>query len=111
MVAHKGVYEDIRPFIDLELQFLRERMEELAGLLEGPTTPKDLTVAICQTYQVGTQNPRTLAYFEHASEVYLRYLVAQGLAELRVEKGRLVYRRVQRPARAVAAMPPTGRFR
>ena len=40
VVAHKGVYEDIRPFIDLELQFLRERMEELAGLLEGPTTPK-----------------------------------------------------------------------
>ena len=34
VVAHKGVYEDIRPFIDLELQFLRERMEELAGLLE-----------------------------------------------------------------------------
>lgn len=111
VVAHKGVYEDIRPFIDLELQFLRERMEELAGLLEGPTTPKQLTVAICKKYQVGTQNPRTLAYFEHASEVYLRYLVSQGLAELRVEKGRLVYRRVQRPARAVAAMPPTGRFR
>ena len=86
-------------------------MEELADLMTGPTTPKDLTVAICQTYQVGTQNPRTLAYFEHASEVYLRYLVSQGLAELRVEKGRLVYRRVQRPARAVAAMPPTGRFR
>ena len=111
VVAHKGVYEDIRPFIDLELQFLRERMEELAGLLEGPTTPKQLTVAICKKYQVGTQNPRTLAYFEHASEVYLRYLVSQGLAELRVEKGRLVYRRVQRPARAVTAMPPTGRFR
>lgn len=111
VVAHKGIYEDIRPFIDLELQFLRQRMEELADLMTGPTTPKDLTVAICQTYQVGTQNPRTLAYFEHASEVYLRYLVAQGLAELRVEKGRLVYRRVQRPARAVAAMPPTGRFR
>jgi len=111
VVAHKGIYEDIRPFIDLELQFLRQRMEELADLMTGPTTPKDLTVAICQTYQVGTQNPRTLAYFEHASEVYLRYLVSQGLAELRVEKGRLVYRRVQRPARAVAAMPPTGRFR
>ena len=105
VVAHKGIYEDIRPFIDLELQFLRQRMEELADLMTGPTTPKDLTVAICQTYQVGTQNPRTLAYFEHASEVYLRYLVSQGLAELRVEKGRLVYRRVQRPARAVAAMP------
>ena len=111
VVAHKGIYEDIRPFIDLELQFLRQRMEELADLMTGPTTPKDLTVAICQTYQVGTQNPRTLAYFEHASEVYLRYLVSQGLAELRVEKGRLVYRRVQRPARAVTAMPPTGRFR
>ena len=111
VVSHKGIYEDIRPFIDLELQFLRQRMEELADLMTGPTTPKDLTVAICQTYQVGTQNPRTLAYFEHASEVYLRYLVAQGLAELRVERGSLVYRRTQRPPRPVAEMPPTGRFR
>src|SRR5699024_1324310 len=67
VVAHKGVYADIRPFIDLEHQFHRQRMEELADLMTGPTTPKDLTVAICQTYQVVTQNPRTLAYFEHAS--------------------------------------------
>ena len=58
MVAHKGIYEDIRPFIDLELQFLRQRMEELADLMTGPPPPpSDLTVAICQTYQVGHPEP------------------------------------------------------
>ena len=40
VVAHKGIYEDIRPFIDLELQFLRQRMEELADLMTGPTAPE-----------------------------------------------------------------------
>ena len=40
VVAHKGIYEDIRPFIDLELQFLRQRMEELAGPAGGPHHPQ-----------------------------------------------------------------------
>ena len=34
--------------------------------------------------------------------------MAQGLAELRVERGSLVYRRTQRPPRPVAEMPPQG---
>ena len=110
IVAHRGVYREILPFIDLELRFLTQRMEDLLTLVGESTTPKELTEAICRTYQVRTKNPRHLAYFEQASQTYLHYLTDRGDLELVMAEDQLRYRRVNR-RRERLTLPPTGRFR
>ena len=90
IVAHRGVYREILPFIDLELRFLTQRMEDLLTLVGESTTPKELTEAICRTYQVRTKNPRHLAYFEQASQTYLHYLTDRGDLELVMAEGKRI---------------------
>ena len=93
IVAHRGIYRELIPFIDLELQFLTSRMLSLLDLVEDGTTPKQLTAAICQTYQIHTTNLRSMAYFEQSSQSYLHYLVGQGHLELYIEGDTLLCRR------------------
>ena len=108
IVAHKGVYGEILPFIDLELQFLRQRMLGLLELIQGPMTAKDLTAAICRRDHVPARNPRHLAYFEQASQTYLTYLADRGYLTLAAEDNRLVYRKAPNLRPSAAPMPPTG---
>ena len=112
IVAHRGVYTDILPFIDLELQFLRQRMLSLLELV-GPegTTPKLLTQAICRRYEAKTKSPWTLAYFEQASQAYLNYLADQGHLKLVMADSQLYYQRVTASPAPAVPLPPTGLFR
>lgn len=118
IVAHQGVYDEILPFIDLELRFLTTRMVELLDLVdpEGYTTPKLLTAAMCRTYRIHSKNPRTMAYYEMAGQIYIHYLVGQGYLETYVEDDQIRYRLTQlakdrdKPKGEVE-LPQTGLFR
>ena len=116
LVAHRGIYEEILPFIDLELTVLTRRMLDLLELVEDYTTPKLLTAAICRTYRVRPGSIRTMAYFEQASQTYLHYLTATGHLEAVVEEGTIRYRRTEASkrraqARRESVLPQTGQFR
>lgn len=55
--------------------------------------------------------PRSLAYFEQASQNYLNYLTDQGWLALEIQENTLVYRKVSVPGdRPLVKLPPTGWF-
>ena len=111
IVAHKGIYQEILPFIDLELRFFRQRMLDLLDRIDEVTTPKLLTQAICKHDRARPKSPRSLAYFEQASQNYLNYLTDQGWLALEIQENTLVYRKVSVPGdRPLAKLPPTGWF-
>ena len=87
----------------------------MLSLLElvGPegTTPKLLTQAICRRYEARTKSPRTLAYFEQASQAYLNYLAGQGHLKLVMMDSQLYYQRVTADPAPAVPLPPTGLFR
>ena len=111
IVAHKGIYQEILPFIDLELRFFRQRMLDLLDRIDEVTTPKLLTQAICAHDRARPKSPRSLAYFEQASQNYLNYLTDQGWLALEIQENALVYRKVSVPGdRPLVKLPPTGWF-
>ena len=110
IVAHRGVYREILPFIDLELRFLTQRMEDLLTLVGGEHHPQGIDRGHLPDLPGSDQNPRHLAYFEQASQTYLHYLTDRGDLELVMAEDQLRYRRVNR-RRERLALPPTGRFR
>ncbi len=115
IVAHQGVYQEILPFIDLELRFITTRMLELLDLVEDYTTPKRMTAAICRTYRIHSDSPRTMAYYESAGQIYIHYLVGQGYLETYVEEDQIRYRLTplakERNRQAEEPLPRTGLFR
>lgn len=111
IVAHRGVYTELLPFIDLELRFLTERMLELLDLVGDSTTPKEMTAAICETYHLKAGNVRHLAYFEQASQTYLHYLVGQGHLEAYIQEDTIRYRRTGKRPEPQGALPAPGAFR
>ena len=113
IVAHKGIYDEILPMIDLEMQFLTERMLELLDLVGEASAPKELTAKICKTYDVHTESVRTLAYFEQASQTYLNYLHGEGFLDALAEEGRIVYRPTElaKNRKKKTELPKTGLFR
>ena len=111
IVAHKGIYQEILPFIDLELRFFRQRMLDLLDRIDEVTTPKLLTQAICAHDRARPKSPRSLAYFEQASQNYLNYLTDQGWLALEIQENTLVYHKVSVPGdRPLVKLPPTGWF-
>lgn len=115
VAAHKGIYTDILPFIDLELRFLTSRMTELLALIGDRTTPKAFTAAICQAYRVHAKSIRSLAYFEQAAQVYLHYLTSTGDVEAFVEEDTIYYRRTplsfqRQQDREKVILPKTGQL-
>lgn len=111
IVAHKGIYREILPLIDLELRFFQQRMLDLLDCIDEVTTPKLLTRAICARYRARPKHPRSLAYFEQASQTYLNYLTDRGWLTLEARDNTLVYRKAASPGdRSLADLPPTGCF-
>ena len=116
IVAHQGVYDEILPFIDLELRFMTTRMLELLDLVppDGFTTPKLMTQAMCQKYRIHSDSVRTMAYYESAGGIYIHYLVGQGYLESYVEEDQIRYRLTQlardRDKPKGEALPKAGLF-
>ena len=116
IVAHQGVYQEILPFIDLELRFITSRMLELLDLVDGYTTPRLITAAICRTYRIHSDSVRTMAYYESAGEKYIQYLTGQGYLETYVEEDQIRYRLTDRAKERDETveddlLPRTGLFR
>lgn len=116
VVAHEGVYQELLPLIDLELRFLTERMRDLLDLVNGSTTPKEMTACICETYHIMPRGLRDLAYYELASQTYIHYLCGKGLLEPYIAGAQIRYRRTeasfqQEHRRKKSFLPRTGLFR
>lgn len=113
IVAHQGVYQELLPLIDLELRFLTERMRELLELVDGSTTPKEMTASICQTYHLLPRGLRDLAYYELASQTYIHYLCGLGMLEPYIAGVQIRYRRTEASyhKKGKTKLPKTGLFR
>lgn len=113
IVAHQGVYQELLPLIDLELRFLTERMRELLELVDGSTTPKEMTASICQTYHLLPRGLRDLAYYELASQTYIHYLCGLGMLEPYIAGLQIRYRRTEASyhKKGKTKLPKTGLFR
>ena len=115
IVAHQGVYDEILPFIDLELRFITNRMLELLDLVGEYTTPRLITAAICRKYRIHSDSVRTMAYYESAGEKYIQYLTGQGYLETYVDEDQIRYRLTEkgrdRDRPAAEELPRTGLFR
>ena len=116
IVAHKGIYQEILPFIDLELRFFRQRMLDLLDLIDQPTDPKKLTSDICRTYHITATKLSDVSYFESSSLSYLNYLRGLGYLEAYVEDNSIHYRRTptsyaRKEAKRESVLPKTGQFR
>lgn len=110
VVAHKGIYDDILPLIDMELRYFHQRMMELLNLMDDNTTAKELTEVICRTYRVYPGNVRHLAYFEQASQTFLHYLCNIGRMEPAAQGNHIVYRKIPQK-KTETKLPPAGQFR
>ncbi len=93
VAAHRGVYPEILPYIDMELRFLRQRMREILALAEGEFTLEDLAVRIGRAYRIRPRDVQEALYFERASRAYLHHLLDEGYLEAMLCEDRVRYRK------------------
>lgn len=91
VLAHKGVYPDIRDLITDNIYFYRQRAEEVLRLVTEKMTQEDILKAAAKTmgFRVGSINKYLVV--ERMLRSYLDYLVETGKLILTLDAGFLKY--------------------
>lgn len=108
IVAHEGIYPEIRSFVDMEISFLKRRMEEILSLIEGDTCLEDLTLDLCTHFDLHPKRVEDMLYFQRATQSYLHYLLDEGHLEQGLVEGRVRYRKRQQEQGDETTLPPVG---
>lgn len=98
IMAHRGVCsgEEIGPLLDDNHALVQLRAGEILELVDRPMSSSQITLAVCQRYQLFTRKPERSLRFERNIRFFLEFLVDEGMLELTCTRGALYY---QRPAR------------
>ena len=98
IMAHRGVCsgEEIGPLLDDNHALVQLRAGEILELVDRPMSSSQITLAVCQRYQLFTRKPERSLRFERNIRFFLEFLVDEGMLELTCTRGALHY---QRPVR------------
>ena len=115
IAAHFGVYNEIRPFADMAIRHLAQRMMEILDLVTEPMILGQVTSQICRAYQAKAPSVMDLTYYYRATRAFLFYLLDRGELESFIQDNQIYYRRsqaaIERAARPMDLLPRTGIFR
>lgn len=116
IVAHFGIFSEIRPMVDLALHHLERRMQEILNLLDEPGNLWQITDRICRAYHAKAPTVVELNYYYLATQAFVYYLMDRGEAEGYIQGNNVIFRRTaaslerkKHPPEPI--LPPTGLFR
>lgn len=87
LAAHKGVYEDITPWLDANQAAIRDRSTQIAALVDRPMTIDEIYAAACRRFSLLTSKYAKAALFERNLRTYVEYLRDAGALRVFARNG------------------------
>lgn len=93
IIAHKGVYSDIRQLITDNINFYKRIAAKIYGLIDGPMTMEDILKAATKEYNMHIKSVQRYVFVERMLRSYVEYLHETGAIELNIDHGFLKYKK------------------
>ena len=91
ILAHKGVYPDIRDLITDNIYFYRNRAEEIMSVITKPMTMEDILKAVSKKMAIRVSSVYKYMVVERMLRCYVEYLFETKRIKLTVDDGFLKY--------------------
>lgn len=93
VVAHKGMYDDIKKLIVDNINFYKGRVERVYDVIEGTMTMEDILKAVIKKYNIYINNKYKYTVIEKMLRSYVEYLNETGAIKLDIVNKFLKYSR------------------
>ncbi|MCM0647506.1 MBL fold metallo-hydrolase [Clostridium swellfunianum] len=91
VVAHKGMYEDIKKLIDDNIDFYESRANSIYEVIEGSMTMEDIMKAVIKSFRIRVENVNRYFFIERMLRSYVEYLYEIEKLKLTMDNGFLKY--------------------
>lgn len=91
ILAHKGIYTDIKDLITDNIYFYKNRAELILAIIEKPMTFEDILKYLSRSMRINISNPYKYIVVERMLRCYIEYLEETGKITLTMEDGFLKY--------------------
>lgn len=95
ILAHKGVYPDIKDLITDNIYFYRNRAEEILSVVTKPMTMEDILKAVSRTMQIRISSVNKYLVVERMLRSYVDHLYETKKITLTVDDGFIKYSRAE----------------
>lgn len=94
VVAHKGMYNDIKKLINDNINFYKDRARSVYEVINGAVTMEDILKAVIKKFNIHVGTIYKYATIERMLRSYVEYLNETGMIRLTMENGFLKYSKV-----------------
>jgi glyoxylase-like metal-dependent hydrolase (beta-lactamase superfamily II) len=91
VVAHKGMYKDIKKLIDDNMDFYESRAMRIYEVIDGPMTMEEILKAVIKSFNIHVNNIYRYYMMERMLKSYVEYLYDIEKLKLIIENGFLKY--------------------
>lgn len=96
ILAHKGIYPDVKDLITDNIYFYRNRAEEILSVISSPMTREEILQAVALKMNIRIHSTYKYLVVERMLQCYVEYLLETGRIELCVHELSLKYAPKQR---------------
>ena len=94
ILAHKGIYTDIKDLITDNIYFYKNRAEEILKVIEKPMTFEDILKSLSRSMRISITTPFKYIVVERMLRCYIEYLEETGKITLILEEDFLKYTKI-----------------
>lgn len=91
IVAHKGIYDDIKKLIDDNINFYESRANRIYEVIEGKMTKEDIMKVVIKKFNIQVKTIYKYYFIERMLKSYVDYLYEIEKLDLTIEDGFLKY--------------------
>lgn len=91
VVAHKGIYDNIKKLIDDNMDFYESRAIRIYEVIDGPMTMEDIMKTVIKNFNIRVTNPYRYAFIQRMLTSYVEYLYEIEKLKLIMDNGFLKY--------------------
>lgn len=91
VVAHKGIYDNIKKLIDDNMDFYESRAMRIYEVIDGAMTMEDIMKAVIKSFNIRVTNPYRYAFIQRMLTSYVEYLYEIEKLKLIMDNGFLKY--------------------
>ncbi|MDP4145262.1 MAG: MBL fold metallo-hydrolase [Bacillota bacterium] len=95
IVAHKGIYSDIRELITDNINFYKHIAKKIYTLIDDDMTLQDILKTVAKSFNININSKNRYTLIERMLKSYVEYLHETGLLQLEVEDGVLKYSEIK----------------
>lgn len=93
IVAHKGMYDEIKELSKDNIEYFKERAQKVYEVIDGDMTMEDILKEVIKKFEISVGNRYRYSVIDKMLRSYVEYLNETGMIVLNMDEGFLKYSR------------------